>query len=260
MKKFLIISIFLISSFFIWQYINRYLTPSKAGQETVRVFFENQNVTTNQDGAIEVNIFFTTKTNPPARISAATISLKYPHSLLEYVNTPEGQAKTDCFTNNFRLTKLTKVENMPLTDDSTYSRLTITRLSQEKDENLPYGLLCFGTITFKPRSPGSGVISFYDQPNFWEIVGPENTYAYQINQEKNQVNFTITPFLTPAPTFVSTPTKKPTSPTPTPTSKPLTPKPSPTIIPSPRKIPSPLPKKSLVPKVSPTIRFPFHLP
>lgn len=167
---------------------------SRAGAENALIFFEKNQMNVATEGAVEVNFFLATLSPPaedptPPKVSAVKATIIYPANLLEYYPTPEGQVESHC--DNFKLTKIVSVSNRLDQINKSLGYLTITRTAMTESEDLPFGLFCFGTIVFKPKTSGEGKITFSEVPNDWEIIGPGNAFTPSFDKSKNSISIKI---------------------------------------------------------------------
>jgi len=160
---------------------------SRAGAESVKVFFEKNQIDAMPEGAVEVNVFLTTSAT--AKISAVKANFIYPADLLTYYPTPEGQSESHCY--NPKLTKEISVNNRVNPVNKSLGYLSISRTAMKKDKDLPSGLFCLGTFVFKPKKAGEGKLSFNENLSEWEIVGPQNAYTPSFDKSKSSITIKI---------------------------------------------------------------------
>jgi len=193
--KLLVIAVVIIAgSLFMWQYVNNFLSKSRAGAENALIFFEKNQMNVAKEGAVEVNFFLATLSPPaedptPPKVSAVKATIIYPANLLEYYPTPEGQVESHC--DNFKLTKIVSVSNRLDQINKSLGYLTISRTAMTESKDLPFGLFCFGTIVFKPKTSGEGKITFSEVPIDWEIIGPGNAFTPSFDKSKSSISIKI---------------------------------------------------------------------
>lgn len=164
-------------AFFFWLFMYQMFVNVNAGNYQVQTVFDTNRMTIAKDDVVEVNPYLLTKDTD--RISAATYTLRYPTNVLTYVSTMEQPSKTNspvrqrCADANYKLNQVIKVDNNP-----DQGLITITRVALERSENLPSGLFCLGTLTFKAKeNRGEMYMNKIQFANLetWQIVGPSST-------------------------------------------------------------------------------------
>lgn len=186
----------------ILQFVNKNSTRSRAGGGVpVTVSFLNKNQLIGPNSAFTLDVIMST-TN---RVSAATVTLQYDPSVLDFVSSPEGQATSECTAAGFKFTKdLIVITNSG--PSNVVGFVTITRAAVLPDAQLPSGSFCFGGVSFRPKAgaavPSSTVVSVYD-PTSWSFAGPDGGMFGQTagnNPEDATINITnapITPSVSP---------------------------------------------------------------
>jgi len=130
------------------------------------------------------------------KLSGTTAVLTYPQDALIFDKEASVDASPECEERGFKLNQLLNVKDDPKT-----GTLTITRVLIERDENLPSGEFCFGTLAFTTQMKGfwsflpwvtrSGTVEL-SAPDDWELVGPGNTYVANHDQAASSVDITVT--------------------------------------------------------------------
>ncbi len=178
--------------FFFWVFLYQMFVSGRANVNREQVLFDQTQVKAFPGNPLKVNLFF--QGQPTDKISAATVVMKYPQQLLEYDSTlgdttvSSDPVESTCIANGYKLNQVLKVEN-----DSQSGRLTITRIALEKDENLPGGLFCFGTVTFRTKqyvNATQGQINL-SATGLWEIVGPKGSYRPQVAGANDHVSVMV---------------------------------------------------------------------
>lgn len=95
-----------------------------------------------------------------------------------------------CTNNGYKLNEVLNAK----TDEQ--GELKITRVAIEKDENLPSGTFCLGTITFKSKAPlktSTAALITFTKLNKWEIVGPLGSYKPELDKVNSQLEVSLIP-------------------------------------------------------------------
>lgn len=140
-----------------------------------------------------VDIFLDTKGEH--KLSGVTAVIKYPPAL-EYNEKESSKPSKECENSNYKLNQTLNIK-----DDKKAGILTITRVLIDRDENLPSGYFCFGTVAFTSKLSGfwsflpwvnsSGTVALGDA-SMWEIVGPGEKFVAEPDTNASSVKITVT--------------------------------------------------------------------
>lgn len=168
-------------------------SPVMAKTSGVMPSFNTDKISASKNTTFEVNLYLESKVGE--KVSGATAYIKYPSQILDYSENLSAQPNTECKNNNYKLTQLLATKN-----DSKSGIVRITKVQIAGDDALPSGKFCFGTLKFTtkpsfwfilPWFNRSGEIAF-DEPEKWEIVGPNHTYKIEENSKNGLIKVTET--------------------------------------------------------------------
>lgn len=130
------------------------------------------------------------------RISGTTAVLSYPSNALIFDKEASLAPSDTCRAAGYKLNQLLSTK-----DDPKEGKIALTRVLIDRDENLPSGSFCFGTVAFKAKMSGfwsflpwvkrTGTVRL-DNLNDWETVGPGNAYAVLEDSSSSGIDITVT--------------------------------------------------------------------
>lgn len=155
----------------------------KTSTSKIQPSFDKNNITAKQNGTFEMNVFL--DSGESAKVSAATVFVKYPSDIVEYVENSSSQPNEECKNSNYKLN-----QTLGANDDKKQGVLKITKVLIATDDQLPSGNFCFTTLTFKAKSSFWFIIPWFKRSggigladvNNWQIVGP--TGVMSVNQSQ----------------------------------------------------------------------------
>ncbi len=130
------------------------------------------------------------------KISGMTVIVDYSESTLEYDAKASAGPSEKCKAMGYKFNQALAAKN-----DSKKGTISISKVIIDRDENLPSGEFCFGTLVFKTKL--NGFWSFLPWINStatitkakesdWEIVGPGKKYKLAVDSDSSSGKITIT--------------------------------------------------------------------
>jgi hypothetical protein len=155
---------------------------ASAGQKDEVVFSFAKKTLAIDDDDLTVDVMLNTKATK--KVSAATITIKYPSDILRFDDSEDASA--ECAAGNNKLDTVLSVDNNAQT-----GVVEITRTALLADEELPSGKFCFGTVSFTPVSRQADVtgkaITFDVQSAETLVVGPSVKYTATVDSANGKV-------------------------------------------------------------------------
>jgi hypothetical protein len=141
--------LFLLVLFFFVASPERFLYPSRASQERVRLFFTPNELSARSGELIPVSLYL--QTNPGVPVSEARIGLQYDPEVLAVDSTGDGGAHQSCEANSFFMNSQREYHN-----DITTGMVSLTRFTSQEGRD---GLFCWGTVYFRALRSGVTEVS-----------------------------------------------------------------------------------------------------
>lgn len=173
--------LFMLVMFFFIASPERFLYPSRASQERVRLFFTPTEIMVQALELVPISIYM--QTNPSVPVSQAQLSLMYDPSILAVDSTGDRHADPACEANNFFLTEQEGYHN-----DITTGTVTLTRRASATERD---GLFCWGTIYFKALKEGMTEVSLPTTLDDSFLISGSQGELLPIQEEREVVNITI---------------------------------------------------------------------
>ena len=175
--KLLIVSLVaILSGLFFWNTSQRFLYPSKAGQESVKVFFNQDTITADVNGTATVDIFMAGE--PDSLPDSATIPLQYNPTEVDFVVQNDNFADGLCRSNGWMYGQSSILTFTPETGN-----LIVVKTKKEMPDT--DGIVCWGSYVFTLR-PGilTSTVSF--GTGGWELKQAGTSLEPDID-ESNQI-------------------------------------------------------------------------
>lgn len=159
------------------------VTTQAAVKEDVTFGFNKKSLSlTGNDLSVDVLV----KTKTTNKVSAATVSIKYPADLLTFDNA--DNLSENCLGNNPKLDTSLAINNNAQT-----GVLEITRTALLADEQLPGGTFCFVTLNFETKEnedaqTAGKQITFNMKATDSVVVGPKVKYSAKVDQANSSVS------------------------------------------------------------------------